>query len=44
MTQSEEKLNEPVILAKIIGHYGVKGWLKIFSYTDPQTAILNYQK
>lgn len=44
MTQSEEKLNEPVILAKITGHYGVKGWLKIFSYTDPQTAILNYQK
>ena len=34
---------EFVILGRISGLYGVKGWLKIFSYTDPRENILNYR-
>ena len=31
MAESPEK----IILGSVTGVYGVKGWLKIFSYTDP---------
>ena len=34
--------SEKVILGRIAGVYGVKGWLKIFSYTDPMEAIVDY--
>ena len=30
-------------MAKISGLYGVRGWVKLFSYTDPIDNILNYQ-
>lgn len=33
---------EKIILGRITGVYGVKGWLKIFSYTDPMEAIVDY--
>ncbi|MGR8981721.1 MAG: ribosome maturation factor RimM [Gammaproteobacteria bacterium] len=29
-------------VGKISGAFGVKGWIKIFSYTDPIENILNY--
>lgn len=29
-------------LGSINGSHGVKGWLKVFSYTDPLEAILDY--
>ena len=32
----------PVILGKICGHFGVKGWLKIVSYTRPASQIFQY--
>lgn len=32
-----------VILGRISGLYGVRGWVKIFSYTDPRENILNYK-
>lgn len=31
-----------VLLGRIVGFFGVKGWLKVFSYTDPREAILDY--
>jgi len=31
-----------VMLGRISGLYGVRGWLKVFSYTRPITNILNY--
>jgi 16S rRNA processing protein RimM len=31
-----------VILGRLGGPWGVKGWLKVNSYTDPPAAILNY--
>ncbi len=34
--------SEKVILGRITGVYGVKGWLKIFSYTDPMESIVDY--
>lgn len=33
---------EPVILGRISGVYGVRGWVRIFSYTDPREALLDY--
>ena len=29
-------------LGRIVGVFGVKGWVKVESYTDPREAILNY--
>jgi 16S rRNA processing protein RimM len=31
-------------LGRISGLYGVKGWVKIFSYTQPREAILEYDR
>ncbi|MDH3440181.1 MAG: ribosome maturation factor RimM [Gammaproteobacteria bacterium] len=39
MAQTEAK---PVILGRISGLFGVRGWVRIHSYTDPREAILNY--
>lgn len=33
---------ERIVLGRITGVFGIKGWLKIRSYTDPVEAILNY--
>lgn len=38
MAASEEFI--PV--GKISGAFGVKGWVKVFSFTDPRTNILDY--
>jgi 16S rRNA processing protein RimM len=32
-----------VALGRIVGHFGVQGWLKVDSYTEPPEAILNYR-
>ena len=32
----------PVVLGRVSGLYGVKGWVKIHSYTDPRESILRY--
>ena len=34
--------DKPVVLGRISGLFGVKGWVKIHSYTDPREAILDY--
>ncbi len=35
---------KPVILGRVTGLYGVKGWLKVHSYTEPREAILDYKE
>jgi 16S rRNA processing protein RimM len=32
----------PIVLGRVSGLFGVKGWVKIYSYTDPKEAILEY--
>ncbi len=32
-----------VILGRVTGLYGVKGWIKVHSYTEPREAILDYK-
>lgn len=34
---------DPVILGRISGVFGVQGWVKIFSYTEPREDILDYR-
>ncbi|QAB14880.1 ribosome maturation factor RimM [Hydrogenovibrio thermophilus] len=34
--------DEHIILGQINGIYGVQGWVKIFSHTEPRENILNY--
>lgn len=40
--QNDSRASEKVILGRITGVYGVKGWLKVFSYTDPMESIVDY--
>jgi len=37
-----EEVNKEIILGKVGAVYGIKGWLKIHSFTDEQEAILDY--
>ena len=32
----------PVILGRISGLYGVRGWVKVYSYTEPRETLLEY--
>ena len=36
------KEEEQIILGKVGAVYGIKGWLKIHSFTDETEAILDY--
>jgi len=38
-----EESKELHVLGKISGYYGVKGWLKIYSYTQPRENIVRYK-
>jgi len=33
-----------VILGRISGLFGVKGWVKVYSYTEPREAVLDYDR
>jgi 16S rRNA processing protein RimM len=33
---------QPVLLGRVVGLFGLKGWIKVFSYTDPRESILKY--
>ena len=35
---------EMLVVGKISGVYGVKGWVKLFSYTDPREGIVDYDQ
>jgi 16S rRNA processing protein RimM len=32
-----------VVLGRIDGLFGVKGWVKVYSYTEPREAVLDYK-
>jgi 16S rRNA processing protein RimM len=34
---------EPIVLGRISGLFGVRGWVKVFSYTEPREAVLEYE-
>jgi len=38
-----EESKELHILGKVSGYYGVKGWVKIYSYTQPRENIVRYK-
>ena len=40
--QTSSISGEAVILGRISGLFGVNGWVKVFSYTEPRQAILDY--
>ena len=33
-----------VVVGEISGLYGVRGWVKVYSYTQPRDNILNYKQ
>ncbi len=35
---------ERIVVGKLSGVYGVKGWLKVFSWADPRENILGYKR
>ncbi len=39
---SEDTANGWLTVGKITGCYGIKGWVKVHSYTDPQENFLHY--
>lgn len=42
MGQDKERAGK-VILGRIAGAHGVKGWVKVFSHTEPAEAIADYR-
>jgi len=40
---NQNKASEKIVVGRITGVYGVKGWVKIFSYTDPMESIVDYK-
>ncbi|ROS05212.1 16S rRNA processing protein RimM [Sinobacterium caligoides] len=40
---SEKAASERIVVGKISGVYGVKGWVKIHSFTEPMDNILGYK-
>jgi len=39
---NQDKASEKIVVGRITGVYGVKGWVKVFSYTDPMESIVDY--
>ena len=39
MDQNEDRI---VVLGRVSGLFGVRGWVKVHSFTDPREAILEY--
>ena len=35
--------SRPVVLGRIVGLFGVRGWVKVFSHTDPREAVLEHK-
>jgi 16S rRNA processing protein RimM len=42
LDQQNESTSEKVVLGRITGVYGLKGWVKVFSFTDPMESIVDY--
>lgn len=41
-TEQGRQESRPVVLGRVAGLYGVRGWVKVHSYTDPRDGILDY--
>ena len=37
-------MEQPVLLGRVSGLFGVQGWVKVFSFTRPREAILDYDR
>jgi 16S rRNA processing protein RimM len=37
-------LNDPVVVGRLTSSYGVRGWIKVHSFTDPMENFLGYQQ
>lgn len=37
-----DALTRPVLVGRIVGLHGVRGWVKVFSFTEPREAVLEY--
>jgi 16S rRNA processing protein RimM len=37
-----DRQSRRVVIGKVTGLYGVKGWIKLMSWTDPREGILDY--
>ncbi len=44
MTNSPSKSDKHIVIGKLVGVFGVAGWLKVFSYTRPREQILSYSQ
>ena len=40
----DKRLNDWVALGRVSGLFGVQGWLKIHSYTEPRANIVDYER
>lgn len=43
MNENSASAANQIILGHVAGVHGIKGWVKIHSYTDPRDAIFDYQ-
>lgn len=43
MSERDPEQKDEVVLGYVSGVHGLKGWVKVFSYTDPRHAILDYR-
>ncbi len=41
---AQENTAELIVLGKITSVFGIKGWVKVYSYTDPMENLLAYPK
>lgn len=39
MAQAQQ---DQIVIGRLMGAHGIKGWVKVFSYTDPMESILDY--
>lgn len=39
----EKNRQRRILLGRVAGAHGVRGWVRVFSYTDPRQAILDYR-
>jgi len=42
MSEQTQPADDHVVLGKLTSPYGIKGWLKVYSYTSPMDGILDY--
>ena len=39
-----DETESPIVIGQFVGHFGVKGWLKVRSFTRPLDEVLNYNE